>query len=328
MLRETLSKIITEFPAARTQAFGSNSTAAYIRQTGATAVRHGICAQYANLRCYASAGAGNWAAVPWLAVFDPIITTSATRGYYIVYLFSASEPVVYLSLNQGTTAVQEEFGKRMYRILQERAVFMVDRLADFARDFDTSPIDLGSELTLPRGYVAGHAFGKRYALDALPSEGHLQADLQRMVQAYLALTYRGGLEPSVETTAFEGFNTQGLSRAEVVQETRRYKLHRRIERNAAGAAKAKAYHGTTCQACGFNFEAHYGPLGRDYIEAHHLRPLSHLEEGVAVNYEIAADFAVLCANCHRMIHRLPNVGDLAALKSHLVSFAQVGVPPL
>ena len=35
----------------------------------------------------------------------------------------------------------------------------------------------------------------------------------------------------------------------------------------------------------------------------HLRAISALEEGVAVTCDIAADFAMLCSNCHRMIHR-------------------------
>src|SRR5262249_52580282 len=48
----------------------------------------------AGLFVEGSAGAGNWAAVPWISVFDPAITTSATRGYYVVYLFHVNKPVV------------------------------------------------------------------------------------------------------------------------------------------------------------------------------------------------------------------------------------------
>lgn len=33
-----------------------------------------------------SVGAGSWADVPWIGVFDKRITTSAQRGVYIVYL--------------------------------------------------------------------------------------------------------------------------------------------------------------------------------------------------------------------------------------------------
>jgi predicted HNH restriction endonuclease len=32
--------------------------------------------------------------------------------------------------------------------------------------------------------------------------------------------------------------------------------------------------------------------------------------GVAVTYDVAADFAVLCANCHRMIHKSDDPSDL------------------
>ena len=46
------------------------------------------------------------------------------------------------------------------------------------------------------------------------------------------------------------------------------------------------------------------------IEAHHLKAIASLEEGVAVTYDVAADFAVLCANCHRMIHRSDDPSDL------------------
>ena len=34
-----------------------------------------------------SPGQGNWAKVPWISVFDLLVTDSAQRGYYPVYLF-------------------------------------------------------------------------------------------------------------------------------------------------------------------------------------------------------------------------------------------------
>ncbi len=56
----------------------------------------------------------------------------------------------------------------------------------------------------------------------------------------------------------------------------------------------------SCEACGFNFETYYGSLGAGFCEVHHRRPLS--EESSAVQTTIN-DLAVLCSNCHRMIHR-------------------------
>jgi 5-methylcytosine-specific restriction protein A len=55
-------------------------------------------------------------------------------------------------------------------------------------------------------------------------------------------------------------------------------------------------HGTRCQACNLDFEERYGAIGKGFIEAHHLRAIASLEEGVAVTYDVAADFAVLCDN--------------------------------
>jgi 5-methylcytosine-specific restriction enzyme A len=108
---------------------------------------------------FGSAGAGNWAAVPWISVFDPAITTSATHGYYVVYLFHIEKRIVHLSLNQGTTAVQEEFGSRARQILRDRADLMRKRVADFADALSINRIDLGSDARLPGDYAAGHALG-------------------------------------------------------------------------------------------------------------------------------------------------------------------------
>lgn len=43
-----------------------------------------------------SCGAGRYTAVPWIAVFDKRITTSAQRGVYIVYLLNKDKKELYL----------------------------------------------------------------------------------------------------------------------------------------------------------------------------------------------------------------------------------------
>lgn len=76
-------------------------------------------------------------------------------------------------------------------------------------------------------------------------------------------------------------------------------------RNPGLALAAKKRHGNTCMVCGFDFARAYGALGEGYIEAHHLDPLSEHDpsewrKGIRTNVN---DVAVVCANCHRMIHR-------------------------
>jgi 5-methylcytosine-specific restriction protein A len=144
-----------------------------------------------------------------------------THGYYAVYLFHANEPVVHLSLNRGTTSVREEFEGRAREILRDRADLMRKRVADFADALPIKTIDLGSNARLPGDYVAGHALGTTYMLSALPDETQLRSDLQAIVRAYRALTYRGGIDSDVEgqTDLADEF---GIPTQTSITETRRY----------------------------------------------------------------------------------------------------------
>lgn len=54
-----------------------------------------------------------------------------------------------------------------------------------------------------------------------------------------------------------------------------------------------------CEACGFCFLTVYGTVGDGFIECHHRRPLSELTATGRTSLE---DLAIVCANCHRMIH--------------------------
>lgn len=74
-----------------------------------------------------------------------------------------------------------------------------------------------------------------------------------------------------------------------------------FERKANLRAAAIAYHGLQCKGCGFSFSRAYGAHGENYIEVHHLVPVSTMLHPSSVKPK--TDMTVLCANCHRMIHR-------------------------
>ena len=121
--------------------------------------------------------------MPWLAFFDPLITETATKGFYVVYLINPDAQNVVLSMNQGTTAIYNDFGPARGRdVLKRRARDMADRVPEFAKNFSEEPIDLGSEAGLPAGYEAGHSFGKTYKAGTLNDE-LLEADLLQMLLA-------------------------------------------------------------------------------------------------------------------------------------------------
>ncbi|MGX9431611.1 MULTISPECIES: MrcB family domain-containing protein [Bradyrhizobium] len=310
-----MQRIITEFPEARKHPLEAHPLARFMRGEGKQAATEGLGDQGSGLIVQASPGQGNWAAVPWIAVFDPVVTTSATRGYYVVYLFHATEPIVFLSLNQGTTSTRQEFGSRTRDILSDRAYFVRKRLPEFVSAAPTIKIETGSDARLPGDYSAGHCLGFSYSLAELPSEPVLRDDLQLLIRAYRALTFRGGLD--ADTDADMEVSDFNLPDNATITEKRKYVLHKKIERNGTAAKAAKKYHGTVCQACNLDFSARYGDIGQGFIEAHHLTPISALTEGVAVQYNIAKDFAVLCANCHRMIHRTDDPSDIVTFRGRL-----------
>lgn len=97
---------------------------------------------------------------------------------------------------------------------------------------------------------------------------------------------------------------------------RELKLHLARERNTAKAREAKAkYRANTippvCQACEELFEDKYD---LPYLEAHHKDPLSADDE---VRDTTTDDFDLLCANCHKAIHRMPEGSVLEDLKAVL-----------
>jgi 5-methylcytosine-specific restriction protein A len=86
----------------------------------------------------------------------------------------------------------------------------------------------------------------------------------------------------------------------------------RTIRNKAVAAYKRRNGRVACEVCGFDFAAIYGFRGENYIECHHKVPLS--QSGATITR--ISDFALLCSNCHRMIHRTRpwlTVSELIAL---------------
>ncbi|MGV9361974.1 MrcB family domain-containing protein [Amycolatopsis sp. NPDC003731] len=145
-----------------------------------------------------SGGMGQGAHVPWIALFDPDETPSATRGLYVVYLFAADMSTISLSLNQGVTEVRSKWGSQTRARLAQQATAIRDGLESTLIDGLTPTIDLKhSTSQLPRDYEAGNIVARTYQVDSLPAESELQADLQRFIRLYqVAIDVRNGLAVS------------------------------------------------------------------------------------------------------------------------------------
>lgn len=80
--------------------------------------------------------------------------------------------------------------------------------------------------------------------------------------------------------------------------------HKRFERSAALVTAAKhdffkKHKRYFCEICEFDFKLHYGNAGKNYIEAHHIVPLSNLNKVVIKR---PSDLIMVCSNCHSMLH--------------------------
>jgi len=96
-----------------------------------------------------------------------------------------------------------------------------------------------------------------------------------------------------------------------------YKLHkvRERDRKIVEAKKKnvlKEKGELKCEACGFDFEITYGQMGKGYIECHHLIPLSNFQ---VVKETKLNDLALLCSNCHRIIHKDLDIRTIIEFKA-------------
>jgi hypothetical protein len=100
------------------------------------------------------------------------------------------------------------------------------------------------------------------------------------------------------------------------------KLHRSRERNpqlvkAKKNAAMKEFGKLKCEVCGFVFSVYYGDHGSGFIECHHRRPLSRVPDaGIKVTVD---DLALVCANCHRMLHWGADWLSIEQLRSRIQS---------
>lgn len=309
-IRSGLEKVLEEYPKARYEEFTRHPLANFIRHdlTEAIAEASGDAGRYLFK---GSAGQGNWARGPWVAIFNPIITTSAQRGFYPVYLFREDMTGVYLSLNQAMTEQKNQYKSDAKTVLKARAGNFRAILGPQTGKFKDIDINLAPSASSndTAFYEAGNILARYYPKGSIPSDTALTEDLETVLALYDDLI--NGETAFEAETVVEGDEPENIR----FEDASKLRLHKRIERNPKLAQEAKKILGYTCQVCGLNFERQYGELGRGYIEAHHLEPLANLK-GKKVARDPKKDFAVLCSNCHRMIHRSAFEGDIELFKAN------------
>jgi 5-methylcytosine-specific restriction protein A len=278
----------------------------------------------------ASAGEGNWKNVPWIAILHNRVSMSlntknpeqrppsAKWGYYPVYLFSSNMKRIVLCLSQGETSVREEHSnpKDVDAILKARAIFLRKKLPEYKKNFKEINIVLDEEKSTAKSaerYIIGTAFGKIYNPQDLPSEEELKEDLFNIFDLFSKAIERGGVSEDKTKIIHQEKDSESQG---YEQKTSAHidKEHEYIKTDPKLIRDLKKANDYTCQACGLRFDKVYGEYSvkKDFIEAHHIVPRSITVRRIAPGQKVPVDkndFAIICANCHRMIHRMMNAQD-------------------
>jgi len=129
----------------------------------------------------------------------------------------------------------------------------------------------------------------------------------------LAQRIRSGVESDVVPDKPEEDEEQ------VVEGRLLYRLHRTRERNPHLVRRKKTLVAErtgrlACEVCDLDFGERYGDAGEGFIECHHIVPLHAAGERATRVDELA----LVCPNCHRMLHRAAEGMSIAELRDRLI----------
>lgn len=134
---------------------------------------------------------------------------------------------------------------------------------------------------------------------------------------------RGLADPEVDAGSLETQTEEGIEEASEGRLLTRIHVARERNRKLVESKRKQAlkkYSKLLCEICEFDFTAQYGSRGEGFMECHHLKPVATLANGQKTHLN---DLALVCANCHRIIHRSRPWLSLDEMKK-LIKAAQLG----
>jgi 5-methylcytosine-specific restriction protein A len=331
MIKQEFEKILKNYETQKKTSFTQNTLAKIIRFDLPSKI-YSDAHFSKNYLVAGSAGQGNWAAIPWICIFDREITESAQKGYYFVYLFQADLGGFYLSLNQGWTQFEKKYGVIDGREkIQQTAEKFKEILRTIPEGFSTEKISLKSNGTLAKGYELGHICGKFYEKDNIPEDNILLDDLRNMLGVYREVKKIVGpdiwrvsnvdseilISPEDEVAAGRiSDKIEDISNIEQQIKTLETtigsskpaeftRLIKAIARSKKVVNLIKKRSRGVCKICGEEgFEKRDGDI---YVEAHHIKELSKSM------IDLPNNMMAVCPTCHRILH----YGSEKALKNRI-----------
>ncbi len=137
-----------------------------------------------NLDIKGSIGQGNTTYYPWVGIFDDRVSTGATNGFYVVFLFSDDFEDLYLTLNQGSTRQTDEeiesYRNFVFSQYSEIDGFTKGRLPEGSLVKERS----GSSASKGKAYERTNMFYKNYVIDELEDDSQIIRDLKTILDIY------------------------------------------------------------------------------------------------------------------------------------------------
>ncbi len=332
ILVEHLQFVLGNYLKSKTEQFKGHAMGSFIRENLKSSFIKGVPLNESKYQVTGSVGQGQWAEIPWLCIFSRNVTNSATRGYYVVYLFKADMSGFYLSLNQGYSFFQEKYGNKIGKQKVKKVADSIRGKLNFVPPrLQQDKIHLNGTGYLSKGYEEGHILGRYYSLEELDNPSELVQDLQDLLVAYKEI------EGMLEGRTIDQFNNMVLLEddqqfLEIEESEEKYQEtvssvvtdtngevedderaeprpdaiidkggKRRWPRNAKIAAKALKKAGYKCESGEVYMEFISKVTGKPYMEAHHLVPMA-LQHKYENSLDKGSNILCLSPAIHRLLH--------------------------
>jgi 5-methylcytosine-specific restriction enzyme A len=214
-LNAALNLFLEVYQLAISQPSIGNAVAEFVRREVPTAVAQAI-GENDRYIVYGSPGLGNWARMPWVAVYDRVITETSQDDFYVVYLVQEDYSGVYVSLNQDVPIIRRACGSDAKGTLAARAWDCISRLGQVNEPLIVGPIDLRvtSESSLGPLFEQGSICAKYYRRGEIPNDQTLSNDLRELLELYLLLSTKNLVTTSAGPGEDDkrGLNVRDLSR--------------------------------------------------------------------------------------------------------------------
>jgi len=262
-----------------------------------------------------SVGNGRISDIPWIAIYHKSVTTTATKGYYPVFLFNDDCSGIHLSFLLGWTQYEQAYeNATLSREKIRTSSSLLRQHLRSTKGFATSDINLKAAKSNSRakGYELGTIFSKYYDLQAFPSESEILSDLRDILSLYTEMRGIVGNDFLLENTVFDEEHYQYLSdQVEElpelsdgplpIKESYEYQSKHSYRRDATINAAAKAKANYSCEINPNHKTFISDSNGQNFVEGHHLIPVEN-QDRFDFSLDVPENIVALCPNCHRAIH--------------------------